>query len=154
MDTHDMEKYKKILEDKKKELITELLRENEDYSDLSEESMGDLVDQAYKLAERDLIFGMSQNEKATLQMISAALERIEAGTFGACAACGERIEDKRLEIMPYAIKCVKCKTLEEKELIHQPVRSGTETLQLYISDEGMSSDNDDAPEINLADSLE
>ena len=123
MNKKDSKKYEKILEEKKKLIITELLRDNEDYSGLSDESMGDLVDQAYKMAEKDLIFGMSQNEKATLQMIDAALERIADGSFGTCVACGQNIEVKRLEIMPYAIKCIKCKTVEEKDLIHQSSRS-------------------------------
>ena len=152
MNKKDAKKYEKILEEKKKQLITELLSDNEDYSGLSDESMGDLVDQAYKMAEKDLIFGMSQNEKATLQMINSALERITAGTFGVCASCGQGIESKRLEIMPYAIKCIKCKTVEEKDLIHQSSRS--DSLQQYISEEALSGDGEELPDVNLSDAIE
>jgi len=152
MNKKDAKKYEKILEEKKKELITELLHDNEDYSGLSDESMGDLVDQAYKMAEKDLIFGMSQNEKATLQMINAALERVTAGTFGICASCGQSIEPKRLEIMPYAIKCIKCKTVEEKDLMHLSSRS--DSLQQYISEEAMSGDGEEGSDVNLSDAIE
>jgi DnaK suppressor protein len=152
MNKKDAKKYEKILQEKKKQIIMELLRDNEDYSGLSDESMGDLVDQAYKMAEKDLIFGMSQNEKATLEMIDAALERIAGGTFGVCAACGQGIEAKRLEIIPYAIKCIKCKTVEEKDLLYQPIQS--ESLQHYIGDEGLGIDGDDVAELSISDSIE
>jgi RNA polymerase-binding protein DksA len=151
MNKKDAKRYEKILEEKKKELITELLHDNEDYSGLSDESMGDLVDQAYKMAEKDLIFGMSQNEKATLQMINAALERIADGTFGVCAACGLHIEPKRLEIMPYAIKCIKCKTVEEKDLMHQSNRG--DSLQQYISEDALSGDGEEGSDL-ISDSIE
>ncbi|HPH02308.1 MAG TPA: TraR/DksA C4-type zinc finger protein [Spirochaetota bacterium] len=152
MNKKDTKKYEKILEEKKKQIITELLRDNEDYSGLSDESMGDLVDQAYKMAEKDLIFGMGQNEKATLQMIDAALERIADGSFGSCIACGQEIEPKRLEIMPYALKCIKCKTAEEKEFMHTSPQS--ESLQQYIGDDGLGSDPDESSSLGISDSLD
>jgi len=152
MNKKDTKKYEKILEEKKKQIITELLRDNEDYSGLSDESMGDLVDQAYKMAEKDLIFGMGQNEKATLQMIDAALERITDGSFGSCIACGQEIEPKRLEIMPYALKCIKCKTAEEKEFMHTSPQS--ESLQQYIGDDGLGSDPDESSSLGISDSLD
>ena len=152
MNKKDSKKYEKVLLEKKKQIITELLRDNEDYSGLSDESMGDLVDQAYKMAEKDLIFGMSQNEKATLEMIDAALERIAAGTFGVCVGCNNEIETKRLEIMPYAIKCIKCKTSEEKESMHQSTQS--ENLQQYIGEDSLGQDPDDGPDIHMSDSLD
>jgi RNA polymerase-binding protein DksA len=151
MNKKDSKKYEKILEEKKKQIITELLRDNEDYSGLSDESMGDLVDQAYKMAEKDLIYGMSLNEKATLQMINAALERIADNSFGSCISCGLEIEPKRLEIMPYAIKCINCKTAEEKEFLHTSPMS--ENLQQYIGDEGMGGDSDDSSNSGISGSL-
>ena len=154
MNKKDTKKYEKILEEKKKQIITELLRDNEDYSGLSDESMGDLVDQAYKMAEKDLIFGMGQNEKATLQMIDAlecGIDHLKGG-FGSCIACGQEIEPKRLEIMPYALKCIKCKTAEEKEFMHTSPQS--ESLQQYIGDDGLGSDPDESSSLGISDSLD
>lgn len=44
----------------------------------------------------------------TLDEISAALERIDAGTYGRCVHCGVEIPVERLEFRPYAAGCVSC----------------------------------------------
>ncbi len=49
-----------------------------------------------------------------LQLIEDALKRIHEGGFGKCQDCGEDIPEARLEVRPYAIYCVKCKTVREK----------------------------------------
>jgi RNA polymerase-binding transcription factor DksA len=38
--------------------------------------------------------------------VEQALKRIEAGTYGACEACGKPIGDERLEVVPTARYCV------------------------------------------------
>jgi len=42
------------------------------------------------------------------QRIEAALERIDEGEYGYCAACGDEIELKRLEHDPTVPTCVSC----------------------------------------------
>ena len=46
---------------------------------------------------------------AALLEIEAALDRVESGTYGRCASCGEQIPSARLEAMPAATVCVTCK---------------------------------------------
>ena len=43
-----------------------------------------------------------------LQAIEAALDRIEAGSFGTCAKCGEPISPERLKAVPHAALCEEC----------------------------------------------
>lgn len=38
--------------------------------------------------------------------VTAALARIEAGTFGTCEICGEAIEEERLDANPAARTCI------------------------------------------------
>ena len=38
----------------------------------------------------------------------AAVERIDAGTFGKCERCGQPIPKGRLEAIPYVRTCVRC----------------------------------------------
>jgi DnaK suppressor protein len=45
---------------------------------------------------------------ARLEAIDAALARIEDGSYGTCASCGEAIPQERLEFRPYAVGCVGC----------------------------------------------
>jgi DnaK suppressor protein len=44
----------------------------------------------------------------TVSAIDGALERIDAGTYGRCAACGTTIPGERLEVVPWAALCVPC----------------------------------------------
>ena len=47
---------------------------------------------------------------STCVEIDAALERVDAGTYGVCAVCGAPIPDGRLEVRPTAATCVGCAT--------------------------------------------
>lgn len=45
---------------------------------------------------------------ARVQMIDAALKRLEAGDYGYCVECDEEIPLKRLEVDPAAPRCIAC----------------------------------------------
>ena len=44
----------------------------------------------------------------TIEEIDAALERIDAGTYGTCVHCGSAVPAERLEFRPFAAACVSC----------------------------------------------
>ncbi len=44
----------------------------------------------------------------TVKEIDQALERIDDGSYGRCARCGEPIPAGRLEVLPWADLCVPC----------------------------------------------
>lgn len=46
--------------------------------------------------------------------IDAALARIEKGTYGHCAVCGDPIDSQRLEILPTATLCHSCEAAKSK----------------------------------------
>jgi DnaK suppressor protein len=50
-----------------------------------------------------------------LQEVEAALQRVEAGTYGICQACGRPIGDERLEAMPATRFCVEDQAKAERE---------------------------------------
>ena len=50
----------------------------------------------------------SADLQVTLGEIDAALARIEAGTYGRCVECGAAIPEERLELRPFASRCVAC----------------------------------------------
>lgn len=60
------------------------------------------------------LFMMSQdinlknNEEKILNKIDHALEKIETDKYGICEDCKEKIDIDRLEILPYASKCIRC----------------------------------------------
>ena len=50
----------------------------------------------------------SADLQVTIAEIDAALARIDAGTYGMCARCGTEIPEERLELRPFASRCVAC----------------------------------------------
>jgi RNA polymerase-binding protein DksA len=46
--------------------------------------------------------------------VEHALEKIEQGTYGLCDNCGQAISPERLEALPQANLCIKCKALLTK----------------------------------------
>lgn len=59
-------------------------------------------------ADEEVALATLGNEEALLGECLAALERIEAGTFGRCTTCGHAIAAGRLEAAPYARACIRC----------------------------------------------
>jgi DnaK suppressor protein len=53
------------------------------------------------------------NEEIIQQQITAALQRIEDGTFGICRDCGGVIAAVRLDTVPYTPHCAKCQQQRE-----------------------------------------
>ena len=49
-----------------------------------------------------------ENDEETLEMIEAALERIEKGKYGLCTECAARIPKMRLNAIAHTPHCVKC----------------------------------------------
>jgi DnaK suppressor protein len=77
----------------------------------------DIVDRANNAYNRELMFSLSDNERATLLQIENALRRMEEGSYGKCANCGQMINILRLEAVPWARFCIDCQELAEKGLL-------------------------------------
>jgi DnaK suppressor protein len=50
----------------------------------------------------------TRRRELSLQAISSALNKIDAGDYGFCEQCGEEIAEKRLLINPTAEYCIEC----------------------------------------------
>ena len=68
-----------------------------DWEDRSAERQGDEVLEA-----------MGQHDLTELRAIDAALARIEDGSYGICAKCGNDISTERLDAVPTAALCRNC----------------------------------------------
>ena len=49
-----------------------------------------------------------------LELVDAALARLEDGTYGACLRCGRPIAEARLEALPWAAHCIDCQSSIDK----------------------------------------
>ena len=113
------------LNDRKSELLAlrervqkaarDLTEADDDASELSSAS-GDqhLADHASDMLDREVDDSLEENADQIAREIDAALARIEDGSYGTCARCGQEIPAGRLDAVPYAVLCVDCKRLEER----------------------------------------
>src|SRR6202162_5439770 len=54
---------------------------------------------------------------ATVTEIDQAVERLDEGTYGRCAACGTLIPEERLLAVPWAALCVPCSAKPRKSRV-------------------------------------
>ncbi len=65
-------------------------------------------DRAVRESEDGVARTLLASEEQILGEATAALERLDAGTFGTCEACGRPIAKARLDALPYARTCTRC----------------------------------------------
>ena len=57
---------------------------------------------------------LKERKRKILTEIEHALVKIRAGSYGICDSCGQPINHGRLEVLPYASQCIKCKGILKK----------------------------------------
>lgn len=72
--------------------------------------MADVGSDAY---EQENTLSLMEAEEDTLELVEAALERIEERNYGLCVECGSRIPKARLNAIPYAALCIRCASQSE-----------------------------------------
>ncbi|QOR38225.1 TraR/DksA family transcriptional regulator [Billgrantia diversa] len=68
----------------------------------------DMEEQAIELENEDVIDALEEEAEEELGQVMHALERIEEGEGELCERCGEPIDPRRLEAIPYATLCLDC----------------------------------------------
>src|SRR6266513_1360584 len=81
------------------------------------EATQDPADMAANAYTKELMMSMSTNDRHLLEMIDGALVRIEDGQYGKCIHCGQPIQEKRLEAVPWARYCLRCADLNERGML-------------------------------------
>ncbi len=98
-----------VEEEMRRQESTSLSRSQRDVSgDLSGYSFH-MADAGTDTYEREFAGNLLTAEQKILFEIDGALLRMDDGTYGACQKCEKSIAKKRLEIVPYARLCKKCK---------------------------------------------
>jgi len=104
---------------KREELFQTLKRELDER--LGEDASG-TQDEKIEIGDRSVLvlgedvelerLGMKRRE---LRQIDEALGRLGRGDYGLCEDCGTDIAEERLEILPFATRCVECERKREVE---------------------------------------
>lgn len=118
----DLDTCKKLLLDKRRDLLAEMGYIEEAHGSTIKEATGDLTHYSYHMAdqgtdnmEREMAFAQGSKSRRLLYHIDEALRRIEEGTYGKCHSCGRQIPMPRLKAVPHARLCIPCKSSEEEK---------------------------------------
>jgi len=94
------------------ERLAELLRRVKGIEgDLRSAHDRDWTERANELENDEVLEGLDEMTRREVRQIRGALQRIDSGSYGVCAACGGFIGAARLSAVPTAVTCVQC-TLE------------------------------------------
>ena len=122
MRKRDLEKFKKLLHEKRNAMVQEMKELLPQFDSTLKESTGDLSSHSYHMAdqgtdamEREMAFMMSSKSGRLVYHIDEALRRIEDGSFGKCFTCKKQISMPRLQAVPHARYCIECKEAEEQK---------------------------------------
>jgi DnaK suppressor protein len=74
----------------------------------------DQADAGAKTFQREYDLSLTQNARDLLDLSRSALARVDDGSYGVCASCGQPIGKARLLAFPRATLCVACKQREER----------------------------------------
>lgn len=117
----DLQHFKQKLEELQQETEEEIttLRESldnltsnqEDESSAAAHHQGDIASEE---DEREKFLIMIGKQQDKLDEITAALDRIELGTYGVCEDTGDKIQKERLEAIPYARYSVDARRKDEQ----------------------------------------
>ncbi|MEQ8762950.1 MAG: TraR/DksA C4-type zinc finger protein [Planctomycetota bacterium] len=113
----DLERFKKLLLQKRAQLTGNVSQMQDETlkgggQDVSVDHMADHGSDNF---EQDFTLGLIENEQETIREIDDALEKIEAGTYGACEECDQSVPVPRLRVIPWARLCVECQRSKETE---------------------------------------
>ncbi|MEK7849241.1 MAG: TraR/DksA C4-type zinc finger protein [Candidatus Omnitrophota bacterium] len=115
--------YKKLLLDKREELMGDINQISEDTLKKSlKDASGDISGYTFHMADvatdnydREFSLGLASKERGVLFEINHALQKLQEGKFGSCELCKKPISQARLKAVTYAKLCLKCQQNEEKK---------------------------------------
>ncbi|MGH9480458.1 MAG: TraR/DksA family transcriptional regulator [Terriglobales bacterium] len=117
MDRKRLEQFQKKLLQKQQELMQAVARNEQDGRSADEEATQDIADKATNSYTKEFLFHQSNNDRNQLQKVNDALARLRDGTFGECTACGEELNLKRLDAVPWAELCINCQEKVEQGVV-------------------------------------
>lgn len=115
MSSIDTSEFRKLLEAEQTRLQGAVAFLEKENAGSVEEELGEIggrgednhmADMATATYDRELDEGLEEGAQHTLEEITAALQRIDDGSYGVCEACGEPIGAERLSAIPWARLCI------------------------------------------------
>ncbi len=112
MTAHDVDRYRQRLRDSAERLdrqVATLRGEAMQPTGAASGAATDAqADPGAQAADEGLAVTLLGSEEHTLEEVTAALDRIDRGSFGRCERCGQSVGRPRLDTLPHARHCIEC----------------------------------------------
>lgn len=86
----------------------DLERQIDDREELQVEKLADPIDVSTAQSARDNAGANINRATLMLREVRGALQRLDRGDYGICVDCDEDIPQKRLNVVPWAARCIPC----------------------------------------------
>jgi DnaK suppressor protein len=98
-------------------LVKSIGRSRLEAEQITVEKTEDESDLATLNQERELLFNLHESDFVRLRSIQEAMKAVDRGQYGECVRCGEDINEKRLEAVPWARMCIRCQEETEADRV-------------------------------------
>jgi len=112
MKKKELSKIKENLTKMKDDILKEFKAIQEDGNNYIN-PVGDNIDQACDSYEREILFELNDHDRARIDSINYALQKIDEGSYGICEICKKKIDKKRINTKPEVTRCMKCQSSRE-----------------------------------------
>ena len=110
MTTTELRAFRRALENRQ----TELGNGNRNRETFAIETSPDELDRIQQAGDRDYAISNLERNSSRLREVRTALRSFDAGTFGICVDCEEKINLKRLAAVPWASSCITCQETADR----------------------------------------
>lgn len=131
IDSSEILRRRRILETERLEAMRSLDRLEDETREVDFDGPKDVGDICITNLSKEALFQQRDDRQLRVRMTEAALARIQQGTFGVCVSCGDDINPRRLEALPWTQYCLRCQQrLEQGEKLKNQLYAGDRRVTL------------------------
>jgi DnaK suppressor protein len=108
MNKFENRRFQQILENYRNEALQLLKQCEGEARGLDDNCPHDVGDLSVATSSKEYLFQRSSGIRNLICLIDASLQRIRTGTFGVCVGCGDDIDVRRLDALPWTEYCLRC----------------------------------------------
>ena len=110
------EHFRQLLTNQLRQYTEQIRSDQASALELNNEDVKDSVDLSVQDLNKEIALRLGERSSKVVADIDQALLRIEEGSYGICARCGQPIDERRLEAVPTARYDAQCQAILESVL--------------------------------------
>jgi DnaK suppressor protein len=120
MTESDVRHFQEKLEVHREEILKMLFRLGDETRSSYSDGPQDFGDLCMSSSVKESLFQQRAHLTQMVRRTEAALHRMRQGEYGFCTACGDAINRKRLEALPWTQYCLRCQEAAERQAAPWP----------------------------------